>query len=153
MFIFSELSHEIMSENVHGSDELILSVPSLSDAPGLLKSLRKLAPPEMWAGTDFANTRVGGFETCACDGGVEITWWVGDGPRRVSRFEELADQEQITLERLELGWMVANIFRIEALRALRTIPDPAEAMEAASSQRREEDRWRRWAIVGGRRKK
>jgi hypothetical protein len=63
-------------------------------------------------------------------------------------FFALGEDPSLEAERLELGWMIANMARAEAVRMLQTIPGPHEAMAEANHFHREEERWRCWALWG-----
>ena len=110
--------------------------------------MKRIKPPQLPAGVDWSNSIIGSFSTLAGPGGVVIEWQTVEGPKRSALFAALGDDPKLEADRLELGWMIANMARLEALRMLEIIPGPNEAMAEANHFYREEDRWRCWALLG-----
>ena len=123
-------------------------LPSIHELPELRTKVKRIKPPQLPAGVDWSNSIIGSFSTSAGPGGVVIDWQTVDGPRRTALFAVLGDDPKLEAERLELGWMIANMARLEALRMLEIIQGPNEAMAEANRFYREEERWRCWALLG-----
>jgi hypothetical protein len=128
--------------------EIIQALPSAGQLPELRAITKRLKPPKLPDGAQWSNSKVGGYATKAGADGVVVAWRTVDGPERTAPFDALGCDPLYEAERLELGWMIANMLRIEAIRMLQCIPGPNEAMAEANRYYREEDRWRSWAIWG-----
>lgn len=126
----------------------VIPLPSAAQLPELRAKAKRLKPPQLSAGSSWSNSIVGSFSTSSSSDGVVVTWQTIDGPKRSALFATLGDNHSLEVERLELGWMIANMARLEALRMLEIIPGPNEAMAEANHFYREEERWRCWALLG-----
>ena len=147
MFVHGVL---IMSENAscQTDDDIILAIPKAYDLANLPKKGRRYKSPKLFAGANWANSKVGTFAVTKGDTGLIVTWKTVDNPERSEAFESLCHDPALEDHRLELGWMMANMARIEAVRVLHSIPDPNQAMREADVFGREEARWRYWALNG-----
>ena len=130
------------------AEQIILALPTETELPKLRAKVKRFKPPELPAGGHWENSKVGSYKTEQSLDGVLVTWSMVGGVERTEFWERLCEDPTVATERLELGWMIANMLGIEAVRALRSIPGPNEAMEEANFYWREEKRWRKWALVG-----
>lgn len=129
------------------AEQIILPLPSASELPELRKEFGRIKLPKLAPGSHWGNTKIGEYTVAGTKKAVTVTWKTIDGPERTENFEELCTKAELANLRLELGWMIANMLRVEAVRALQTIPGPKEAQEHWSFYKREEQRWRRWAVI------
>lgn len=127
---------------------LVLPIPTAEEVIDLRKTIKRLKAPKLTGGLEGSNTRVGRFKTATEPKGVRVEWSLVDGPMRSALFADMNNGTSLEQARLEFGWMMANIWRIEGIRMLHTIPGPAESMREARPFFREEARWRCWAMLG-----
>jgi hypothetical protein len=130
------------------ADDLTLPLPVKAELPKLRAKVTRLKPPKLPAGVDWSNSIAGSFSTSSGPDGVVVTWQTIGGPKRSALFAALGDNELLEAERLELGWMIADMARLEARRMLEIIPGPNEAMSEANNFYQEENRWRCWSLLG-----
>lgn len=130
------------------SGTIMPPLPSIPELPELRTKVKRIKPPQLQAGVDWSNSIIGSFLTSAGPSGVVIEWQTVDGPKRSALFAALGNDSRLEAERLELGWMIANMARLEAFRMLEIIPGPNEAKAEANHFYREEDKWRCWALIG-----
>jgi hypothetical protein len=110
------------------------------------KSDKRLKPPTLNAGEWSSNTVLGEFETVDDPKGLRVNWQVINGERRTALFSDLSTKKELADLRLELGWLLANGWRVEGLRLLWSIPGPKEAQVESAPFFKEERRWRQWAV-------
>lgn len=130
------------------AEQIILALPGETELPKLRAKVKRFKSPELPAGGHWENSKVGIYKTEQSLDGVLVTWSIVGGVERTEVWKKLCKDPMLATERLELGWIIANMLGIEAVRALRSIPGPNEAMEEANFYWREEKRWRKWALVG-----
>ena len=130
------------------AEQINLALPTETELPKLRAKVKRFKSPELPAGGHWENSKVGIYKTEQSLDGVLVTWSMVGGVERTEFWERLCKDPMVATERLEVGWMIANMLGIEAVRALRSIPGPNEAMAEANFYWREEKRWRKWALVG-----
>ena len=128
--------------------DAVLPLPPAEQLPQLRATVKRAKAPNLPAGACWDNTIVGSFSTTSGPDGVMVEWQMAGGWKRSASFRALSEDPSLEAERLELGWMIANMARVEAERMLQTIPGPHEAMAEANHFYREEERWRCWALWG-----
>jgi hypothetical protein len=128
-------------------EEIILALPSASDLPKLREEFGNYQLPILNPGSHWGNSKIGQYSVTGTKKQITVTWTTVDGPQRTEKFQELISKKELDNLRLELGWMIANMLRVEAVRALQAIPDPNEAQKHWDFYKREEQRWRRWAVM------
>ena len=130
------------------AEDIMLALPTADELITLRKKARRLKAPRLHDGAHWGNSKVGTYTVTQEGSDLQVTWKAVDGPERTASFESLGQDNELENQRLELGWMIANMLRIEAVRMLHAIPDPNEAMREADRYCREESRWRYWALNG-----
>jgi len=131
------------------ADQLILPLPNKDELRAYSKKVRRLKLPTVNDGDSWGNSKVGEFSVQKiADEELIVTWKTLNGIEKSADFSKLGSDPAYEEQRLELGWMIANMARVEAVRMLRTIPDPDEAMQQSELYGREENRWRYWAVRG-----
>ena len=130
----------------------VLPLPSAKEVAVLRKQKtdRRLKSPTLGADLNASNPVLGRFETKPEGAEVRVVWAMKGRPERTALFSALCNDEGLRSDRLELGWLIANGWRVEGLRLLRSIPGPNEAMQEAGPYFREEARWRAWALAAPR---
>jgi hypothetical protein len=129
------------------TEEIILALPSPSEILQLRGERSRIKAPNLSPGSHWGNTRIGEYSVTGSKQETIVSWITADGKSRQEIFQELISKEELEPLRLELGWMIANMLRVEAIRALQTIPGPNEAQEYWKFYKKEERRWRRWAVM------
>jgi hypothetical protein len=90
---------------------------------------------------------VGEFKIIDVSGTVHLEWQMQDGAWKRFSFDELSRNPGLASERLEVGWLVANLWLLQGRRVRDSIPGPNEAMRESARFFDAEDRWRHWAQV------
>jgi hypothetical protein len=74
---------------------------------------------------------------------------MADGRQRdqAFTFDDLSLNPDLEAQRLEVGWLIANLWMIEGRKVRDAIPGPNEAMRESSWYFEAEDRWRHWSQV------
>jgi hypothetical protein len=116
-----------------------------------LKSMRKKARkrkiPNPKVGSSGRLPGVGEFRIVENDGVVCLQWQMADSePKRFS-FDALSRDPDRAEQRLEVGWLIANLWMVEGHRIRDAIPGPNEAMRESAPYFDSEERWRHWAQV------
>jgi len=132
------------------AEQIILALPADAELTKLRAKVKRFKSPKLTADGQWENSKVGICKTEQSSEGVSVTWSIVGGVEKTELWKRLCTDPMLATQRLELGWMIANMLGIEAVRALRSIPGPNEAMEEANFYWREEKRWRKWALVGSR---
>ena len=125
--------------------------PNIADLPVLRKGLRKRLVPRVSRGFRGSEPGVGEFVFYQQDADFRAEWLVGASERiqpwRVALFTELCIAPAMELERLELGWLIADIAALQGRKVANSIERPSEAMRQAAPYWKNADEWRHWAIV------
>lgn len=111
------------------------------------KDLKSKKVPKVFADSCGAWEGFGKYQFSAADNDLRVEWQLtGDAPKS-ALFSELCNSPARNLDRLELGWLIADIIEQDAQRLLQCIPGPNEAMAHASRHWKLEREWRHWAMV------
>ena len=125
--------------------------PNRDKLPSLRKGRRKRKVPAVFDGMCGKMPKRGRFAFRSAGDDFQAEWLVCDSKsaeqHKKALFSELCLSPHLELERLELGWLIADIAKHEANAAMRSIPGPNEAMKEADRFGRIEDEWRHWAVV------
>ena len=135
------------SECGQTAEQIILPLPNASELSELRKEYGQIKLAIPTAGSRWGNTKIGEYTVAGTKKAVTVTWKTIDGPERTENFEELSIKAELSGSRLELGWMIANMLRVEAVRVLQAIPGPKEAQDHWNFYKKEEQRWRKWATM------
>ena len=125
------------------------SLPAPTDLALRRKGLRKRKVPIESADFNGQHAKLGGFQFSG-DTNLKdlfVTWNVGRGVVREDRFEALCLEPSRELDRLALGWLIANVHALDGMHQFEAIPGPKEAMQFLNWFGMRENRWRHWAIV------
>ena len=90
---------------------------------------------------------LGSFSVTKAADSFLMEWKIKGGTSKSSSFKDLCTDTGLELDRLELGWLIAAMFDLEAQRIMDSIGHPIEAFNAASEPRKAADDWRHWAKV------
>ena len=125
--------------------------PTPAELPGLRKGLKKRALPKAFDGLWASQPGIGGFVFEQDGDDLRAEWVAGasekEQPRKKEMFLELCHSPDKEQERLELGWLIADLFTHHAQEVLHSIPGPNEAMREASPFWKMADNWKHWALV------
>lgn len=131
-------------------------MPDREELKAMRKGLRKQKLPDVASMTYGEHSRIGKFVFEHQTDNVLVTWNLteGAGQSKQMTFAELCFTPEHEQDRLELGWMIANMARLDMeheLEEARNIPDPNYCMREMSRIMgyfgKIEKRWRHWAIV------
>lgn len=145
----SEDGDEGLNDPVFGRPQLypIKACPDPSELPSLRKGLRKRKPPHIEGGMKAGIGSIGGFVIEQIEGGHRIEWQLCGQEKKSATFSELCSSHGKELERLEVGWLIANLVEQEALQIMDSIGGPKEAMSYTAPLWKIEIAWRHWALV------
>ena len=125
--------------------------PTPSELVGLRKGLKKRAVPKAFDSLWASQPGIGGFVFEQDGADLRAEWVVGvsekEQPRKNAMFHELCNAPDRELERLELGWLIADLFAFHAQEVLNSIGGPNEAMREAAPFWKMADNWKHWALV------
>lgn len=127
-------------------NKIILALPDIEELVILRKKYLKRKMPSLATNQHADNTKLGWFKTASSEAGLTIDWQTLNGQEHCEIFHELENQLNLAPLRLELGWLIANLWRVEGFRLLWSIPDPNIGMKESSRYFTEEARWRAWAV-------
>ena len=129
-------------------ENIILPIPSKDELSAYRKQIRRQKSPTVKNGDNWANSKIGEFSVEQIGSELIVKWQSVGGSAQSVDFSKLSEDPAYEGQRLDLGWMIANMSRVEAVRMLHAIPDPNEAMKQSDLYSREENRWRYWALNG-----
>lgn len=154
---------QTMSEGVcqHLAD--LPAMPSQAALTVMRKGLRKQKVPDLSIMTEGKHPKIGRF-AFEQNGNpprypfhldeIIVRWNLVDGPDKRATFADLCFAAERELDRLELGWMIANMAQLDMehhLERARDIPNPHYCMREMSRitghYEKIDKRWRHWAIV------
>jgi hypothetical protein len=136
-----------ISASCQTAEQIILPLPNEGEVIKLREGLSGIRKPSLSPGSHWANTKIGEYTVSGTNEDVIVSWKTVEGPKRSERINELNSKNQLSDLRLELGWMIANMSRVEAVRALQSIPDLNEAQKHSKYFKKEEKGWRLWAVM------
>jgi hypothetical protein len=134
----------------HQNGKSPIELPPLPTAEALTimrKKARKRKVPKVDVGSHGHLHGVGQFKIIETDGAVSLEWQIADSETKRFTFEDLCQNPDFDAQRLEVGWLIANIWMIEERKVRDAIPDPNEAMRESSRYFEAEDTWRHWSQV------
>jgi hypothetical protein len=133
---------------------LLPTMPDFEQLKAMRKGLRKQKRPEIISLTVGGHDQIGNFEFDHKGETTMVRWNLVGKPEKCVAFEQLCINPDYELDRLELGWMIANMAKLDEMHKLEDaegIPHPIYYMEEISRISRYfnkiENRWRHWAIV------
>ena len=122
-------------------------LPTKEQLPALRKGLRKREAPTVRAGMHGSFCTVGSFSVTPMDDTFVIEWSRNGHDSKSAEFRALSTDPTLELDRLELGWLISNMFDLEVQRIMDSIGHPIDAFNAAAESRKKADVWRHWAKV------
>lgn len=130
------------------------AMPSQDALTVMRKGLRKQKVPDVSRMTEGGHPKIGQFGFEHLPDEIIATWNLVDGPGKRATFADLCFAADRELDRLELGWMIANMAQLDMehhLERARDIPHPdycmREMSRIAGHFGKIEKRWRHWASV------
>lgn len=90
---------------------------------------------------------LGAFHIEQSDDGFVVKYRLGSkGDTITARLTDLCDSEEFAEQRLQFGWLLADLFEHYGNHMLHEIPGPNEAMRESSPFLGAASDWRKWAI-------
>jgi hypothetical protein len=111
------------------------------------KKARKRKIPIVEVGSSGRLPGVGEFRIVENGDVVCLEWRMADGEPKRLAFDALSRDPELAEQRLEVGWLIANLWMIEGRRVRDAIPGPNEAMRESARYFDAEETWRHWAQV------
>jgi hypothetical protein len=111
------------------------------------KNARKRKVPNIEVGSSGRLPGVGEFRIVENGGVVCLEWQMADGEPKRLAFDALSRDPDLAEQRLEVGWLIANLWMVKGRRVRDAIPGPNEAMRESARYFDAEERWRYWAQV------
>lgn len=125
----------------------MMNVPNSDQLSVLRKGLRKRKVPFIQPGMHGSFDSLGSFSVSKGTDEFLIQWQIKGSTSKSFSFKDLCVDNGLELDRLELGWLIAAMFDLEAQRIMDSIGHPIDAFNAASEPRKAADDWRHWAKV------
>lgn len=69
-----------------------------------------------------------------------------DGKVVEALLSDLCDREELAEKRLHLGWLIADMYDLDGLHLMHSIPGPREAMSESAPFFKTAELWRRWGV-------
>jgi hypothetical protein len=113
----------------------------------LRKKARKRKIPNIKVGSSGRLSGIGEFKIVGNGGVVCLEWQMAGGEPKRFAFDALSRDPDLAEQRLEVGWLIANVWMVEGRRIRDAIPGPNEAMRESARYFDAEERWRHWAQV------
>jgi hypothetical protein len=135
---------------MHNSTAAAYKLPPVPDADALdawRQKARKRKAPTLDLGAHGGLPGLGEFKILEVDGAHHLEWRMAGGPPKCFAFDLLGRDPSLSAERLEVGWLVANLWHVQGRRVRDAIPGPNEAMRESARFFDAEERWRHWAQV------
>ena len=123
------------------------SLPGEEALKVMRKKARKRKIPNIKVGSSGCLPGVGEFRIVENGGVVCLEWQMADGAPKRFAFDALSRDPDLAEQRLEVGWLTANVWMVEGRRIRDAIPGPNEAMRESARYFDAEERWRYWAQV------
>lgn len=150
---------EFLKHSLDDSSHLPMA-PSTDDLKKIRKGIRKKSIPDIsLLPNEFGYEGVGVFQKIWTDDSLGFKWSTAEykSPKSVT-FHDLCMNKDNEIDRLELGWMIANFARLDAISHLQQMrpisyEDHHQDLFAKqySKQKRHfetiENEWRHWSIV------
>lgn len=122
-------------------------LPKAEHLEAMGRKARKKKVPHLPADLHGQLPGIGEFKIVDAGGTIHLEWQIQDGPRKRFGFDELSRDVGLASERLEVGWLIADLWLAHGHRIRNSIPSPNEAMRESARFFDAEDRWRHWAQV------
>ena len=128
-------------------------VPTPQQLTEMRKGLRKQKVPSIHDGWSGGHPKIGRFSITR-EREQFVVEWVMDGSEPKScTFEALCSNLEHELDRLEFGWMIANMAQLDKIHNTLDVDLPHPLEQAREKERvwnyfeKIEKRWRHWAVV------
>lgn len=155
----SKLSLEEFCQSVAESEFDLPRLPNPDELALIRKGLRKKRTPSLeLLPPEYEYEGVGRFKKLMSADVILFTWSIKDGQVKQVSFSDLCSRPVYELDRLELGWMIANFARLDGVDHLKSMrPISYEDFHQDDFNRRYanqkkhfqeiESDWRRWAVA------
>ncbi|MBP0447316.1 hypothetical protein J8J14_21325 [Roseomonas sp. SSH11] len=134
-------------DNANPGNPELPPLPKTEDLEAVRRKARKRKVPQLQVDAYGRLPGVGDFKIIDVSGTAHLEWQMQDGACKRFSFDELSRNPGLAGERLEVGWLVANLWLLQGRRVRDSIPGPNEAMRESARFFDAEDRWRHWAQV------
>ena len=125
--------------------------PKSEDLQQLRKGLRKRNPPKIFSGLWCSQPGIGGMRVVAAEEDFTIEWvYFEHGARsemKRASWKELCNDPVLESERLQIGCVVSEIYKIQGAGIRDSIGHPVAAMQQAKPYFDDADSWRHWGLV------
>ncbi len=122
--------------------------PRQEEIAKLRKGLRKSKLPEYMRDGFYGNhAALGRFKVFHNGSGLELTWCIAGGEEKSASLDRLCQSPEKEADRLEVGWLILNMFELDQRNEREHIASPKEIMRVISRYSRHIDSWRNWALV------
>jgi len=111
------------------------------------RKARKRKVPSLYLGMEGCLPGLGDFKIVERDATPHLEWSMAGASRKCFGFDLLGRDPDLSADRLEIGWLVANFWHVQGRLVRDAIPGPIEAMRESSRYFDAEGRWRHWAQV------
>ena len=127
-------------------------IPDRDDLPAYRKCLRKMKPPEFELHDNGGHAELGSFKV-VFDSEFVFEWRLFNGNNKRFNFNDLCMDPDLEFERLELGWLIGNIYSLNKIHHLESLDVPCNESMFKERSRLDnwytkcETRWYKWALA------
>ena len=122
-------------------------LPNKDELAQIRKKLKARKLPSIHGGMSGQLANVGKCMITKSNQDFSITWQRTEENEKTYLFSELCKFVDLEFERLDFGYLIADIINEEGNKYLHSIPGPNEAMRYAAPYFKLSDNWRHWAQV------
>jgi hypothetical protein len=120
--------------------------PNTEELTAKRKGLRKMKLP-VFTTSEYGSCPQLGFYKVIFDKQAYFEWQVIGKEMKQASFIDLCSHSDLELDRLDLGWLIADLYSLQKNIEIKQISGPNETMSMLSWYAKLEDPWRRWALV------
>lgn len=126
-------------------------MPDASELPAMRKGLRKIKPPSINAGDEGGHAQLGWFSVEFRED-FYLEWHLPGKTAKRYKFSDLDQRPDLEFERLELGWLIGNIYTLNRIHDVERLGAPSgesglrEYARITNWYDKRSQAWYRWAI-------
>jgi hypothetical protein len=128
-----------------------MQLPTADKLKSLREALGKQTPPRIHDRMWCSEPGIGGMQVTAVDADFRVKWVSFEGSvrseLREALWSELCFDPRLEMQRLEIGYVVAEILEVQGQRVMDSIGHPIDSLRESEPYREDARRWRNWAVV------
>jgi hypothetical protein len=128
-----------------------LQFPTIEELETLRKGMRKKKQPRVFDAMWCSEPGIGGMKATATDSDFLVEWVTfNDGVKselKQAMWSVLCLDPDFESKRLEVGYVVAAIMRMQGQKVAEAVGHPLEGMKEAKPYMQASDEWQHWGMV------